>query len=784
MLRQPTFFQIPASPDTPESVFRQFLFIARSNLKRLLCVTALLSANWTAEASAAEFRILEVGFQGVAKVGRWVPVSVTATGLPTGAEVELRAAFSDPRGDTCVEIVDRGPVDAAGSVSLSGYFKPGRLEGFGQVQIVHGETQDVLCRQVISHGGSVAGWDPDSSVHSTLKLHQLDVPFLMTIGEVAGIPELLRNANNFSDGHALLQGVTLSSIEQLPQIADGLDAIDCLLLTDRFQTSVDQARAVQQWVRRGGRLFVSSGGTVAELVNSEIGGWLQSRFGIGPEPIRVLDLSAMQSFVRGATVLQTNREAVEMAVLTSDQTVDDVTSLDGTVLGTQSVGAGTVTIVAVDLNRRPVSRWRSLPEFYEVLLFGRRFSEQTTRESRTSRISQSGVSDLATQMMATVDAIPETGRWSTWGVMGLIAGFLLLIGPVDYLLVTNVLKRPHLTWLTFPVLLTAAAAVLFAAVGTRGTAVLNQFHLIDVVPNHDGSHVQTQSWMSVSSPQTMRADLTAAPGFTAAGSDSEVAPGETQLTWSGRPEDIFGGMYRVGGIGLGRQSYLRDSRHPATLTGVPMLTNGSRELYAQWQQSTPQPIVNSRMSVSGYGLLNGQFSHTLPFAITDWTVMYGNRVYRSRRATGEDRLSAEDVWDSKSDDIYASDLKSFLNASRLVQSDRKKDGNRGATQVVTPYDRQSRDPFYIMTTATFYETAGAAEYVGLSNSLLTGRELSDTIRLNHAVLIGTAEESATTLTLNDASLPIARSKTIVRLLIPINRRPSQGLAPLKDSNKD
>jgi len=735
----------------------------------------------TTVSSAAEFQSLDVGFQGVAKVGRWVPVIVTATGLPKGETVELRASFSDPRGDTCVEIVDRSKAGSDGQVSLSGHFKPGRLEGFGQLQITYGEDNEVLCRQVISHGGSVAEWNPDVKVHTTLKLHQLDVPFLMTIGEIAGIPELQRNANNFSDEYALLHGVTLASIEQVPSDADGLDAIDFLLLTDDFNVTPQQSQAIREWVLRGGRLFVSSGSTIEALVDSELGGWLQERFGIGSEPIRVLDLSAMQSFVRGATVLQTNRESVQMAVLKSDQTVEEVTSLDGTVLGTQSVGAGTVTMVAVDLNRRPVSRWRSLPDFYEMLLFGRKFSEQTKRESRTSRISQSGVPDLATQMMATVDAVPQTGRWSTWGVMGLVAGFLLLIGPVDYLLVTNVLKRPHLTWLTFPVLLVAAAAALFASVGVDGTAELNQFHLVDVVPSGGGSRVQTQSWMSVSSPQTMRAEITAATGFDAGGSQN---PDDVMLMWSGRPEDIYGGMYRVGGIGLGRQSYVHDSQQPATLTRVPMLTNGSRELYADWQQSTSEPVVASQLSVSGYGLLDGTFSHSLPFAISDWAIMYGNRVYRSRKAAGEDSLSATDTWDSKADDIYASDLKSFLNASRLVQSDRKTSGNRGMTQVITPYDRQSRDQSYIITTATFYQTSGAAEYVGLSNSLLTSEEFSDSIRLNHAVLIGKTDAAATTLNVNDADLPAAHSNTIVRLLIPINRRPSQGLAPLKDPNKD
>lgn len=760
-------------------MFRPFPKCCRQLVIRPFCLTLLVLVSSTGLLHAAELETLELGFQGMGKVGRWVAVNATASGLTEGDPVQLRATFSDPRGDTCVEIVDRATVDSAGKAAFSGYFKPGRLDGFGQIQVVNEQTEAVMCRQVISHGASVETATESTAVTNTLKLHPLDVPFLLTIGEPAGIPELLRNASNYRDDRELLQGVSVSEASDLPDSLLGLDVIDLLLIADDFEVTAQQVQAIQKWVLNGGRLFVSSGKSVESLLSSKLGGWLKDRFGIGPEPIRVFDLSVMQSFVRGATVLQTNREAVSMAVLRNDQTYDNIVSLEGTVAGTQSVGAGTVTLVAVDLNQRPLSRWRSLPDFYEKLFFGKKFSEQSRRESRSSRISQSGVSDLATQMMATVDAVPTSGRWSTWAVMGLIVGYLMLIGPVDYLLVTRILKRPHLTWLTFPLMLVAGAVALFAGAGSQGTAQLKQLHLIDVAPHAAGSHIQSQSWMSLSAPETMRADLQAVTSLFGA-ADSQGDAAQPLLTWSGRPEDIYGGMYRVGGIGLGRQAYIHDSAQPERLSGVPLLINGSRDLYANWQTTTAAPVISSQLSVSGYGLLNGSFSHSLPVAINDWVIMYGNRVYRSRRSSADSRLKAGRQWDSRSTDIYASDLKSFLNASRLVQSERIDAGNRGMTQVITPYDRQSQDPFYILTAATFYELAGASDYIGLSNSLLSRLQLSDTIRLNHAVLIGLTDTAATQLQLNGSDQPAATTNTIVRLLIPVDRRPAQELAPPKD----
>lgn len=726
--------------------------------------------------NAAEFETLHVGFQGVAKVGQWLPVKAVVSGLPPSKSVQLRAAFSDPRGDVCVEIVDTAQTDAKGEVSLEGLFKTGRQEGLGQIQILQQEDQRVLCQQSVLHGRYVLPPDEETRVHSTLVLYRLEVPFLATFGEVAGIEELLRNAENYADETSLLYGVNFASTSQLPDTANGLQALNMILLTDDFKTTADQSTAIREWVMKGGRLFVSSGKTVPEFVESELGEWLSPQFDIRSEPINVRDLSSMQSYVSGATTLQTNRQTLAMAVMNSDQTVNEVTSLDGPVVGGQSSGAGAIKFIAVDLNKKPVAGWSSLPAFYEVLFFGKKLSRQSTQESRTSRISQSGISDLATQMMATVDAIPESGRWSTWAIMAMIIVYLLLIGPVDYLLVAYILKRPHFTWVTFPLFIAAGAAGLYAACDANTEVQLNQLHLLDIVPNKDGADAHTQSWMSVSSPQTMRGDLKAEIALPL----EESQDGSLDLTWSGRPEDIYGGMYRVGGIGLGQQSYIHDAARNENLTGVPLLTNGSRELLADWKIRSKTKLINSNLSVSGYGLLNGTFSHSLPFPISEWAIMHGNRVYRSRKEAGEEAIAAGQDWDSQADDVYASDLKAFLNASRLIKEAGKSAGNRGMTQIVTPYNAESTDPVYIVTMATFYQAAGGSKYVGLSNSLLGQVELSDTIRMNHAVLIGVAEMPVTNLSIGDSPLPARQSKTIVRLLLPIDRRPSKGIAPKPD----
>ncbi|MDG1896120.1 MAG: DUF4350 domain-containing protein [Fuerstiella sp.] len=732
----------------------------------------------TGVCSAAELTALRLGYGGVGTTGKWLPITVEAGGLPAGEHVQLRAAFSDPRGDTCVQIVDEVEIGMDGSASLTGCFRCGRIEGLGTVSLnLTGAPDNAILRMAIAHAENVEPASSDALIHRTLKLNKAGTLTLMTVGEVAGIEEFLRNTEFYSTTQPLLQGVRVASLRQLPDIAVAYESVDYLLLTDEFAMSPAQTAAIQQWVRAGGNLFVSAGNSVTEFVTTDLGAWLSPIFGIRPEPIPTRDLTSLQGYVQGASRLEDNFRSVPMAVLQRGQTLPEVDSLSGLIIGRQSVGTGVVTFIAVDINQRPVSRWPSLPQFYETLLLGEKLTRRSAQTSRNMRISQSGVSDLSTQLMAAVDATSEEGRWSTWGVMGIIVGWLLLIGPVDYLLVTRVLKRPHVTWITFPSLILGGAAVVYSFAADNPLLQLNQWHVLDVIADGNKSYITARSWMSVSSPRTMRSDVKALPSVPGDTSSNPLA----RLTWAGRAEDVFGGMYRTGGISLGRQSYTHEGFDDGRLTGVPFLTNGSRSLFAEWNTQC-ESLIDTQLSASGFGLLTGTFSHKLPFPITDWIIVYGNRVYRTSGHTSRaTRLSPGDVWDSNSPEIFPFDLKTWLTGVRSTAGGGNEPvSTRGSTQINTPYDKSSTDPHYILTMASLFDAAGGSNYTGLAQSLFRQMELSDSIRMNHAVLIGLAETPSTALAVGKQTIEPAISQTVIRLLLPVNRKPSSGLARTRE----
>ena len=740
-------------------------------------ISGLFAAFCCQSTIAGEFENFRVGLDRQGKVGRWLPVEMTATDLPVGETVRLQAAFPDPRGDICIETVAIAEVPDSGTLTMTGFVRSGRLEGTARFSVVH--EDEVLCRHSIFFHEE----DPDdaepSAVQRSLTLHRMGVISLLTVGEVEGIPEFLRNSEALLSGPGQLRNHFLESVAQLPEQLEGLDAVDLILLTDDFSLSELQAEAIGQWVTDGGHLIVSTGGTVPQLLENPLGSWLTQYFELGSEPIEMRRFSNLEAFVPGASRIQTNlrgRQAWPVAAIGSNQTAVLVDSLDGPIVGRQSIGGGVVTLVAVDINQPPFDRWPSLPQFYEVLFYGKKLQEAGSVRRNGARISQSGVTDIGTQLLATVDATPPGGQWSAWSIMAMLVVWMIVIGPLDYLLVTRLLKRPELTWATFPACIAVGAIGIWYLSGSEDDLQVHQLDLVDITGNAEERNMTTRSWISVSSPDTVRINCEAKPTLL----ESSVETSRIGLGWCGRAEDVFGAMYRKGGVGLGQQAFQHSVESEASLSGVPLLADGSRGFQAICHHKTDAQLYESELSVSGFGMLNGKFTHHLPGDLSQWIVVHGNRVYQS---AGPDSqvLKPGAVWDAASDDVVTADLKGYLNASRVVQDQSTANTDRQrSSQVISPYNSKSRDPLYIVNMLSFYDFAGGTDYVGLAHSQLRFLEVSDTIRLNHAVLIGKLDTPATSFEVNDHQVTPSESSTLVRVFLPVDRRPPGELAKLKE----
>jgi len=717
------------------------------------------------DARAAEFTSVAVGYQQQAQVGRWMPVRITADDLSPGQIVALSMTSVDARGNRVIQFCGSDSADSFGHIALNGFGRTGRLDMPIQIELVDQQNSDRLCSTSIRcseepiQDGAVA-------IQTSLRIYRHDVQFLLTVARPAGIEELLNQAMNASPNSPALAGVSVDSADQLSADSRAYDPFAAMLLTGDEQLNDDQFHAVRLWVRSGGHLIVSCADEISDLLPTPVGQYLHDLFDLLPDTriVTDTDLGALQQIVPRATRISTLRRRVRMAQLRSDQPVLLAESGSGPLVARSASGGGIVTFVAVDLNARPISQWNSLSDFYAVLLLGAPLSKSEGR-SGSSRISSSGVSDLATQLMTIVDPVPQSGRWTTWSVMALTFGWLILIGPVDYLIVVMLLKRPHLTWVTFPLWVIIGCAGLYSLKSGDSAIVLNSVHLVDVTG--DGHHhtLQTRSLLSVSAPLTVRAELEASVDTALAGQDPELT-----LSWSGRPEDVYGGMYRATGIGGNQLTYEHDVAHADTLTSVPLLIDGSFETQAHWISDFESPLVTSDLNVSGFGLLGGSFTHHLPAPIHDWAVVFGNRIYRPRDDLRES-LPGGQPWAFRPGGSQISDLKSWLAGSRPMREPPVRIAS-AQSSVQRAYSALGRDPLDIVTVMSLYQTVGAHGYTGLNSHTFRRMDVSDSIRLNQALVIGWMDSPATQLAVNGTAIPETSSTTIVRLMVPVNRRPA------------
>ncbi|MFO0976331.1 MAG: hypothetical protein U0996_08015 [Planctomycetaceae bacterium] len=750
------------------------------------CLAVSQESDAASQASAsARFTKLALGFQSKGRVGQTLPVHVVAEGLPAGTSVRLQIIASDARGDQCESIVAEGAVSENGAVSLSGIFSVGRLDGSLTARLLDDKNNVLVTHDAAIGTSSAEASAEESAVCSSLTIYRQSPTTVLTIGAPKGIKDLSERLLKNPETAGVLSWFSVKSWDELPSDFRAYESVDAIFLNTEFDVTEPVALAIRKWVLSGGHLIVSCGETTERLLASPLGKWLQPQFGIPDTDYQqqTLDLTSLQNYVIGATALQTNRNPVTVMRMTSSQPSVVVGSLTGPLILRNAAGAGMVTLVGVDLNRPPLSSWLSLSQCCELLLFDTLIVGKTGQVQSGSRISSTGVSDLSTQLAAAVDAVPQEERWSTWQAMLLMLAFLVIVGPLDYFVVVRLLQRPRLTWLTFPLLVGATCLMaVMASAGTLSGPVSRAAAVIDL--SHDGAteHVRIRTWGSISTPETQYATLSAKH----AGWLSEGSTSAEQINWSGRAEDIYGGMYRAGGAGLGRQTSRRSDVAPSEFTAIPLIAGGSTAVLAEQNSSTPaHRFFDSKLTLPVSGLLEGTVTHHLPAPVRNWVLVCHDRLYTSsERASDEERsLEPGEEWSRHSGNVRISDVRDFLRGVRIVDVANGKGGFEKSltTQTQSQYDILGRNPFDILLMVSLYNSVGGEQYVRLQNNSLRHDEVSDMVDLNGALLIGVMDTAPTELLLDGQPLKSEQSPAVVRFFLPVERvaGPSEELADPK-----
>ena len=666
---------------------------------------------------AAEGRIeqVTVGLDGICRMGQWTTVRAKVAEAEPGGQLALRVSMSDPDDQWAIL---RGParaMDASGAGIVEAAVRVGRPELGLRVELIDAEGNVVDQRRIAME--DAAG---QSGVVAKTPLRH-DVSVWALLGGPAG----------FSGPKALAGGrkvLALESAAALPTLAAGYGGVDALVVSTGTEAwagvTAEQWAAVEEWVRNGGHLALTVGENSLAVAKSPLMSWL---------PVPVVEAGVVRQLGRiesycGAGIPVTMAGAIPRARFGPFQGLNLVDDNDGPLLARVSYGFGLVTVLAVDLDRPPLSEWTAVDDLGPMLL------ESAVDRTRLQSASEAplrhqGLSDLGSQVATALDQFPQVRRTSYWTVLGQLLALLILVGPLDYVLTNRWLKRPMLTWVTLPVwlILGLTGASSIAGAFNGGKTLANQWTLIDV----DGSRgaVRGTAWTTVYSPRTARVEVAVKPE-TLGG----VAAARVRMSWIAEPEGSPGGLYRGSGLTGGRSSYELTESGEAKR---PALAQWSTKAYlAEWSQVEPGATkwVESQLESSGPSRLAGSITWNLEEPLEEFLLVFGGRVFFV--ADGRpNRLLAYQPWEPTGAQGQQRDFRAYLTGTtgRRV----KISGSRDELQFrAEPYDPLDFDPLRLMRMLTFHDVTGGRPYTGMDHRLFRRLELTPAMHAGQAILVG------------------------------------------------
>ncbi len=723
----------------------------RRRSRSAVATLAIVVAGLANVLHAAEAPVVRIGFDGWYEVGRWTEAAVDLPEpAPAGSRLVVRSP--DPDGNRVVYL---GEKTAQPTTTLVALFASGRLDIPLEVEVMNGDE-------------TVVG--PVRVTRAAARVVRQDVRLVATVGNPAGFDEYVGEQPRRSGSTSLASWrvVPLDSLDELPTKARGFEGLDTLVVADGFEIDPERLDALERWVWSGGHLVVATGENRPDYAASPFStaDWMPAR--TAETPLRLAKLDVLQLFAQENAVIPMLRPAVGTRLEVAAPEVDVLARVYGDPILVRSVhGFGHVTLLGVELHRPPLSEWSGgVESFVRRLLDVRPNLRKRAATTEDRRLAKSGVGDIGAQFNAAQDDFEGVNRSSRWTVMGLVLLYIVVIGPLDYLLVHRVLRKPEWTWATFPlVALVATVLGITTAASTNGsTLYVNQFEIVDV--DAASGRLRGLQFATVYSPENRRYEVTASA--TPLGDGSGVEP---VVNWLGLPVDSYGGMYREGGLRTGGLSY-RETESADGFANVPVPVWSSQPFRTEWTEEAG-PVVAVELADQGLGRLDGTVEIDLGFDLHDWVLVYGSRMYLPKRSGGErPSLRNGQTWHVNEQTVEPRDLRQYLTQTTSTRYEGKKDSQVDDRNIVTEslYDPLERDPRRLVEMLSFFEFAGGSAYTKLDNALLDRQDLSTLLNDGRAVLLGRCDEPLGRVQVDGKVVDAGRTTTFVRLVLPVRGR--------------
>jgi hypothetical protein len=742
----------------------------------VLCLASPLAAR--AERGAGPellIKKIEVGFRGFYKAGEWTPLWVT---IHSTTDRTVKLVIDVPDADDNLTLLPSPPIELKAGVAsrIESAFRTGRLLGELQVRVVDDEGATLASRRLR------AAQDSSSELRPALRL---DVPLWVALGNLslagdsprAESPE--HDSGGESDSTSELRLARLDSLEQLPRDWRSLQSVEMLILPTAAQLGdgpliahlPEEVDAIlREWVGMGGHLLISVGSESDAYRASAMAKWVP----IAVEgQMQLRQLSSLEGFSgRHAPVRFSGAiPAARLGKLPQANVILRDAAGAGALVASVPYGFGRVTVVALDLDKPPLAGWKALRPVLQKLAGAAPRAAQSAERKANRQLTHVGVSDLATQFVQSNEDFSAVQQSSYWSVLGWILAYLAVIGPLDFLFVHRVLRRPEWTWITLAILVSAgiALAAWYAGRFHAQTLQVNQFELIDV----DGEHnaVRRRTWASLYSPDHRRFAVTIGPSDSAFGIPGPGVPGDAplRLSWAAAPENALGGLYHSASGNFAGRSYAFAAA-AAAVENVPIPQWSTKSLQAAWSSGLSRPIIDCNLESTGVGQLQGSIRHHLDAKLEDCLLVVAGWAYLpSQGASDEATLAPNVEWHPMGRNVRQRDLKALLTGEKRTRRNKEDTFSTEILTTTEAYNPLARSGGPQVAMISFHELAGGSEYTGLSNAALRGLEISDLMRLGRGVLIGRLAAPRSRVVIDGSEVEPARTSTWVRFVLPIRQ---------------
>ncbi|MEX0936744.1 MAG: hypothetical protein WDZ59_02710 [Pirellulales bacterium] len=568
---------------------------------------------------------VRLGFQNVYKVGYWTPVEVGLGGgdTPYTGFLELTLPDGDGVQSSVITPPNRPVQTTPGrTTTVSAFVKPGRADGELRVRFV-AEGRPRAERRI-----SVAFQPNNLQIgYGNAAIDEL----ILTLGPQLGLGGVLAGVD--PDTQRTTHVVPLGDISELPIRWYGYDAVNTLVLSTSdvqlyrgLTAGTARAQALLEWVERGGDLVMFVGAEAPEILagDSPLSELAPGRFD------RLVDLRQTRSIEAYADT----REQIDLAG--ASLTAPRLSDVRGTIAAFEGnrpedlplvvrapFGFGNVTFVALDLNTTPLDRWEGRDAFLRTVIRpGEPVVEEDESQANLTYLDP-GYLDLTGQLRAALDQFTGVQVVPFYIVATLVLGYILLIGPVDYMLVKHGLKRMELTWLTFPVIVIVVSGGAYALANwTKGDRLrLNQVELIDA--DVERGLVRGTVWSHIFSPRADSYNLGLAPVLPGGGSPTDP---QKLVAWLGLPGDALGGMgMQATGTPFFDRPYYFGPEFDQLL-GVPIQVWSTKSITGRWTSRDSVPL-SADLSEIADQMLAGQIENGLGMDLGQCQLLYDRWVY-------------------------------------------------------------------------------------------------------------------------------------------------------------